>query len=181
MAMKIINTPQKPTIPLTDEEKEYHKTQELCHICKKVFYNDENSKEYKKHCKVRDHCRYTGKYRGAAHSECNLNYSVQNIIPLMAHNGSNYDYHFIIKKLAKQFKGCIECLGENMEKCISFSVPLKVENINNDKIKAFKLKFIDTNRLMSSALGKLVDNLSKIKDSDKETYELIDNMRSTAR
>ena len=45
IAMKIINTPQKPMIPLTDKENEYHKTQELCHICKTVFCDDENNKE----------------------------------------------------------------------------------------------------------------------------------------
>ena len=49
------------------------------------------------------------------------------------------------------------------------------------KYEKVQLKFIDTNRLMSSALRKLVDNLSKIKDSDKETYEFIDNMRCTAK
>ena len=104
IAMKIINTPQKPMIPLTDKENEYHKTQELCHICKTVFCNDENNKEQKKHCKVRDHDHYTRKYRGAAHSECNLRYRVQKIIPVLSHNGSNYDDHFIIKELTKKLK-----------------------------------------------------------------------------
>ena len=75
--------------------------------------------------KVRDHCHYTGKFRGAAHSICNLKYKVPQEIPVKIHNGSKYHYHFIIKELAEEFKGEFECLGENTEKCISFSVPIK--------------------------------------------------------
>ena len=37
-------------------------------------------------------------------------------IPIVFHNRSTYDYHFIIKKLAEEFKGEFECLGENTEK-----------------------------------------------------------------
>ena len=46
---------------------------------------------------MRDHCYYTGEYRDAAYSRCNLKYSVPKNIPILYHNGSNYDYHFIIK------------------------------------------------------------------------------------
>ena len=53
--------------------------------------------------KVRDHCHYTGKYRGAAHSICNLKFKVSNEILVIFHSGSSYDYHFIIKELAKEF------------------------------------------------------------------------------
>ena len=51
--------------------------------------------------KVRDHCHYTGKYREAAHSICNLRYKISKEIPVVFHNGSTYDYHFIIKQLAR--------------------------------------------------------------------------------
>ena len=50
--------------------------------------------------KVRDYCHYTGKYSGAGHSICNLKLNVPNEIPVVFDNGSNYDYHFIIKELA---------------------------------------------------------------------------------
>ena len=43
--------------------------------------------------KLRDHCHYTGKYPGAAHSICNLRYKVVKEIPVVLHNGSVYDYH----------------------------------------------------------------------------------------
>ena len=57
----------------------------------------------------------TRKYRGAAHSICNLEFNVHNEISVVFHNGSNYDYHFFIKELANQFKGQFECLRENSE------------------------------------------------------------------
>ena len=55
--------------------------------------------------KVRDHCHYAGKYRGAAHSTCNLKFNVPEEIPAAFHNGPNYDYHFIINTLANDFEG----------------------------------------------------------------------------
>ena len=101
-AMKIINYEKKEMIPLTDEEKESYENQDVCHICEKEFCtNKNNKKEFKSYCKVRDHCHYTGKYRGAAHSSCNLRYKIPKEIPVIFHNGSTYDYHFIIKELAK--------------------------------------------------------------------------------
>ena len=70
-------------------------------------------KEYRK---VRDDFNYAREYRGAAHSMCNLKYSATKKIPIVFHNGSNYDYHFIIKVLAEQFKKQFICLEENTEK-----------------------------------------------------------------
>ena len=67
-----------------------------------------------------DHCHYTGKFRGTAHNICNLRYKAPKAIPISFHNGSAYDYHFIIKQLAKEFDGQFEYLGENTEKCITF-------------------------------------------------------------
>ena len=52
---------------------------------------------------------------------------------MVFHNGSTYDYHFIFKKLAEEFEGEFECLGENTEKNITFSVTLKKENDNGKK------------------------------------------------
>ena len=102
---------KKKMIPLTTEEKIHYKKQEICCICKKEFDTSD-----KKHYKVRDHCHYTGKYRGAAHNICNLGYKIPKEIPVVFHNGSTYDYHFIIKELVKEFDGNFECLDENTEK-----------------------------------------------------------------
>ena len=79
--------------------------------------DDEN---YKNKRKVKDHCHYTGKFRGAAHSKCNLNYKIPKDIPI----------------------GKLNCIGENMEKYMTFYVPVKKECENGKKI-AYKLSFID--------------------------------------
>ena len=105
-------------IPLTNEEKESYEKQKVCYICEKEFNSD------KKYCKVRDHCYYTGKFRGAAYSICNLRYKIPKEIPVVFHNGSRYNYHFINKQLAIEFKGNFNCLGENTEKYITFSAPI---------------------------------------------------------
>ena len=116
-AMKITNYEKKEMIPLTDKEKEMHENQKICYICEQEFCtNENNDKEFRKMRKVGDDCHYTGKYKGAAHSNCNLNYKIPREIPVVFHNGSTYDYHFITKQLAKEFKGNFDCLGENTEK-----------------------------------------------------------------
>ena len=116
-ATKIINYEKKKMISLTTKEKILYNEQEICYICKKEF--DMNDK---KNYKVRDHCHYTGKYRG---NICNLRYKIPKEISVVFHNGSTYDYHFIIKELVKEFDGNFECSGENTEKYITFSVPIK--------------------------------------------------------
>ena len=175
-AMKIINYEKKKII-LTNERKESYENQGVCYICEKEFCTDKNNKkEFKSYRKVRDHCHYTGKYRGAAHSICNLRYKIPNEIPVIFHNGSTYDYHFIIKELAKEFKGNFECIGENTEKYITLSVPIKKAH-DNGKTTIYKLKFIDSFRFMSSSLSSLVDNLSGINKKEPEN-KFIDNMRS---
>ena len=124
-----------------------------------MFCDDKNKK------KVRDHCHYIGKFKGAAHSVCNLRYKLPKEIPLVFHNGSTYDYHFIIKNLPEEFEGEFECLGENTEKYITFSVPFKKENDNDKKIK-YKLKFIDSYRFISTSLSNIVGNLSGVYDEE---------------
>ena len=109
------------------KKKSYEK-QKVCYICKKEFLTDKNdAKQFKLKQKVRDHCHHTGKFRRAAHRICNLYYKILREIPVVFHNGSAYDYHFIIKQLAEEFKGEFKCLGENTEKYITFSVPIRKE------------------------------------------------------
>ena len=150
-------------IPLTKKEEKKHNKQKVYHICRKEFNTDDSDKNYHK---VKDYCHYTGKYRGAAHDICNPRYKIPKEIPVVFHNGSTYDYHFIIKELAEEFEGGFECLGENTEKYITFSVPIekeitKKDNNGYDKITklSYKIKLIDSYRFMSTSLSKLVDNL----------------------
>ena len=125
-------------------------------MCKKEFSTDKNDKNASKlYHKVRDHCHYTWNFRGAAQSICNLRSKTPKEIPVVFHNGSTYDYHFIINQLAKEFNGQLDCLGENTKKYITFSVPIKKE-LDNSKTITYKLKFIDSFRLMSTSLSKLM-------------------------
>ena len=66
--------------------------------------------------KVRDHCQFTGKYWGAAHSICNLRFNMPSRITVGFHNDSNYDYYFIAQALANNLEEQFECFGENTEK-----------------------------------------------------------------
>ena len=82
--------------------------------------------------------------------------------------GLNYDYHFIKKELAKEFKKQFTCLGENTEKYITFTVPIEKEVIRINKkgeevtkIISYILRFIDSARFMASPLSNLVNNLSE--------------------
>ena len=175
-ATKIINYEKKKMISLTIKEEIYHNKQKICYICKKEF-----NKNNKKQQKVRDHCHYTGKHRGAAHNICNLRYKVPKEILVVFHNGLTYYYHFIIKELVKEFEGNFECLGKNTEKYITFSVPLK-KKIEDKNIEiTYKIKFIDSYRFMSSSLSKLVDNLSEGIHNNKcaDCESCLDYMRST--
>ena len=101
-AMKIINYKKKEEIILTNEEKESYENQKVCYICQKELCTDTNDEStFKLYHKARDPCHYTGKFRGAAHNICNLRYKIPKDIPVVFHNGSTYDYHFVIKQLAK--------------------------------------------------------------------------------
>ena len=178
-ATEIINYEEK-MIPLTNKENKSYKEQKVCLICQKKFCYEENEKsKFELYHKVKDHCHQTGTFRGAAHSIYNLSYKLPKTIPVVIHNGSTYDYYFLIKELAEEFKGQFKCLGENTEKYITFSVPIKKEHDNdNDKTITYKLKFIDTCRFMRSKLSDLVDNLSEINNKDCKTCMERKNIKS---
>ena len=89
----------------------------------------------------------------------NLRYKTPKKIPLVIHNGSKYDYHFITKEVAKEFEGQFEVLVKNIEKYITFTV-LTNKELDNGKLIKYKIKFILSFRFMSTSLSKLVNNLS---------------------
>ena len=96
------NFEKKKIIPLRNEHQESHKKTKICYICETMFKRKYT--EDKNYCNYKDHSNYTGKYRDASHSICNLKYNIPNEIPVVFHNESNYDYHFSIKVLANQFE-----------------------------------------------------------------------------
>ena len=108
-------------IELNDVLKREHKAAERCHICLKEFNDPQNKK-------VRDHCHYTGLYRGAAHKNCNLKYGIPDHIPIVFHNLNGYDAHLFIKELEKTFnRNDIGVIAENKGKNISFNVKINVK------------------------------------------------------
>ena len=159
---------KKKMIPLTKKDKKMHNKQKVCYICKKRFSTDENNKKYHK---VIDHCHYTARYRGTTHDICNLKYKTPKEILEVFHNSSTNDYHFIIKKLAEESERQFECLEENTEKYITFSVPIKKE-LDNGKSITRKTKFIDSFRFMSNS--NLVDNLAADEIKNIFSYECED-------
>ena len=117
-AKNIIDFEKKNMLPLTKEELKSHQYANVCYICEKKFVK--KFATFKHYRKVRDHCHFTSKYRDAAHSICNLKFNVPNEIPVVFHNGSNYDYHFIIKAFANEFEGQFECLGGKRRRVQNF-------------------------------------------------------------
>ena len=154
------SAPKIPMDKLTKEQNVEFVTAKECHICFKKFSSKDR--------KVRDHCHYTGKYRGAAHSSCNLRYRIPDYIPVVFHKLAGYDVHLFIKELAK-YTSKIGVIAKNTENYISFSVKVEVDKFIdkagktalNEKSKEIELRFIDSFKFMSSSLDSLVNNLAK--------------------
>ena len=142
--------PEVPMLPLTKSQRDKHKKAKTCHICFKEF-GDKG--------KVRDHCHYTGAYRGAAHFGCNLRYKIPNYIPVVFHNLAGYDAHLFIRELAKYTKD-VGVIAKNMEDYISFSIKVDIDRYV-DKNGEESTRFIDSFKFMSSSLDSLVNNLAR--------------------
>ena len=92
------------------------------------------------------------------------------------HNGSNYDYHFIIKGAAEEFKKQFTCLGANTEKYIIFTVPVekevtRIEKIGEEITKniSYILQFIDSARFRANSLSNLINKIKcKCKHDNKK-------------
>ena len=87
---------QHHEIVLTEDEKILHQNAEECYFCRRSFNTNQKSIHDHNFKKVKDHCYYTGKYRGAAHYLCSSKYDEQRTVSIILHNGSNYDFHLII-------------------------------------------------------------------------------------
>ena len=142
----------KPLRMTEDDEKEFQKANE-CHICNKKY--NEND------VRVRDHCHITGKYRGSAHQDCNLNFRITEKIPVIFHNLRGYDSHFIMQEIGETVKKHTYT-NKKGEKC---QMNINAIPNNMEKYMAFMLgnhlTFIDSFQFMSSSLDKLVSNLPK--------------------
>ena len=122
------------------------------------------------------------------HNKYNLKFRVSKNIPLAFHNWFNYDYRFITKDLAKEFKKQFTCLRKNTEKYITFTVPIEKEITKIDKNReeftkniSYILQFIESARFMASSLLNLVDNLSEGIHKTKCKYKHNDKKCKTCR
>ena len=111
--IKYINDISSKPLIMEVEEEERFKNETKCWICKGKFNND-------KDFKVRDHCQFTGRFRGAAHNSCNLQYKKPDFTPIVFHNLSGYDSHLFIRNLGNS-ECDLDCIPNNDEKYISFS------------------------------------------------------------
>ena len=152
---EIANLENKDMIFTPENEKEFINALN-CWICGEYLGND----------RVRDHCHFTGKFRGAACNSCNLKLRRQNNISVFFHNLAGYDSHLFIKKLGTpEEKENIDCIPNNEEKYISFSKTIITGQYKNKqgetKDKTFKIIFKDSMKFMSSSMGALVNNLPR--------------------
>ena len=124
--------------PLPKSQLKEYKRATKCHICFKPFSEKKR--------KVRDHCHYSGLYRRAAHSSCNLQYKIPSYIPVVFHNLAGYDAHLFIRELAKYSTG-MGVIAKNTEDYISFSIKVEVvkyvDKEGNERMKEMELRFID--------------------------------------
>ena len=151
----IANIKPKQMIFTEEDRKQFNKASD-CWICGEELGND----------RVRDHCHFTGRYRGPAHNSCNLKYRKPKNISVFFHNLSGYDSHLFIKKLGTpDKKENIKCIPNNEEKYITFTKTIITGQYTNKKgevkDKTFDIVFKDSLKFMSSSLGALVNNLPK--------------------
>ena len=126
---------------MTYEDEEDYRNDNVCRFCEKEILCD----------RVRDHCHLTGKYRGPAHSKCNINVTQKqsNFIPFIFHNFINYDCHMFFKTLVDKKIGKVDfnIIPKTNEEYISVTYGC--------------IRFIDSYRFLSSGLDMLVKNLDE--------------------
>ena len=134
---KIMKDQFNKNLVMSEEEQHLFQESNNCWICKKLIDNEDE--------KVRDHCLITGKFRGPAHWDCNINFQLTKKVPVIFHNLKGYGSHLIFSELHK------------------FNLKVDVIPIGLEKYKALflgkYLVFIDSMQFMNSSLDIRVKNL----------------------
>lgn len=136
---------QNKTLIFTENDAYNFRNAIRCHICEQLLWGK----------RVRDHCHLTGRFRGAAHWHCNLQYKIPKFIPIFFHNLSGYDCHLFIKELGER-PGKITIIAKTKENYTSFTKFLSISN------EIIQLRFLDSFNFLSASL----DKLSKIMKKD---------------
>ena len=123
---------------MTTQDEEIYNNSQICWICREELNID----------KVRDHCHITGKFRGAAHNQCNLKLKIPKKLPIIFNNLEGYDGHIIFKEL-NNFDVTIDVIPKTIEKYMSIIV-----NKN--------ITFIDSLQFIKASLDTLASNLQDI-------------------
>ena len=129
----------------TEEDELKYNLSTKCWICDKQFSDDDDD------IKVRDHCHFTGKFRGAAHSSCNLKLKEKRFIPVVFHNLKKYDAHLFMRAFA-ELEEKPHCIPQNAENFISFSLKKKGSS---------EIRFIDSYAHLSYSLSDMVKTLKE--------------------
>ena len=152
---------------ITEEEEGTFGNATRCWICNSDFVDDD---------KVRDHCHYTGKYRGAAHSKCNLALKKDKTIPVGFHNGTKYDFHLLVRELGG-VNGYIRTIARNSEQYISVKKAVRISETtvvdkNGDpkldktgkplnKKNMWYIRHVDTLGFLQASLGNCVKSFPR--------------------
>ena len=111
IAKKVINKHFNKNLIMSEKEKHVFQQSNSCWICKRLINNDEEN--------IRHHCHITGKFRGAAHWNCNINFQFTKKVPVIFCNLRGYDSHLIFNKLDK-FDVKIDVKPNGLEKNMAF-------------------------------------------------------------
>ena len=136
---------------MSEKEEHLFRQSTSCWICKKLIDN------YKE--KVRNHCHITGKFRGAVHWNCNINFQLTKKVPAIFRNLRGYGSHLIFNELDK-FDVKFSVIPNGLKKYMTLFL---YKN----------LVFIDSMQFMDSSLDKLVKN-----KSDKDSKYLVEEFCS---
>ena len=134
----------------TEEDKFYHNTNDICHICNKNCVN-----------KVRDHCHQTGRYRSPACNISNLNCKHENFFLVLLHNGKGYDFNLLFNEILKKnnSRRRIDILPSTNSKARMFRVGI--------------LKFIDSYSFLTMSL----DKIAKVYNIKIKHYVLMNTLK----
>ena len=147
----------------TEDEIDFREAKK-CWICGKNFSFMEKYKGEVDKTIVRDHCHYTGKYRGAAHNSCNLRLRRTKRIPVIFHNCTGYDNHLFVKSLGK-IEGEISVIARNEEKHVSVTKDILVDREGPERSEGrekWQLRFSDSSSFMCGSLDSHVSNLRSV-------------------
>ena len=147
-------------IIMTYQDNRNYNRATYCHICKKDFIENPT----KSQSKVRDHDHFSGEFRGAAHSKCNVAMRSVKKIPVFFHNLGGYDSHIIFNNLNKVSVKEPTVIAKAIEKFVSFNIG--------------ELHFKDSLQFLSSSLDTLTKNLAAKAVNGKTLEDIFPNLHN---